>query len=224
MKYILQVNDVSFAYKDKVILDKCTINLKQGVFYSIVGESGSGKTTFLSLIGGLEMPKSGKIIYNGKEVNRKNLLNYRKKAISFVFQEYNLIPYMTPYENVLLAMQVHDNHVDGLKAHKALEEVGLTKDKIYRKVTSLSGGERQRVAIARAIFTAAPIILADEPTGNLDDETSFKIIDLFKKLAHEYNKCVVVVTHDKALADDADVVVRLNINTKHFELVKYERS
>ena len=223
--YILQAQGVSFTYQSKyekkLILDNCSLNLQAGHFYALVGESGSGKTTFLSLLGGLERPTKGKILFKGRSIAKMKMTDYLKKEVSFVFQEYNLIMYMTALENVLLAMSVHEGRarVDKAKAIDSLKAVGLSEDKIKRKVNTLSGGERQRVAIARAIACDTPIILADEPTGNLDEVTTKGIIALFKELAHCYQKCVVVVTHSKEVASNADEAVILDPAIKRFKIL-----
>lgn len=219
--YILSAQDVSFSYRDgdreREILRHCSLNLKEGYFYALVGESGSGKTTFLSLLGGLEIAKKGRVLFKGQSIKDMKLSDYLKKHISFIFQEYNLIPYLSALDNVLLAMGIKNDKVLRNEAIQSLYDVGFDDEKIKRRVNRLSGGERQRVAIARAIACDSEIILADEPTGNLDAQSTQNIIELFKGLAHKYHKCVVVVTHSGDVAKSADFAVRLNMEKKHFE-------
>ncbi len=169
--------------------------------YAILGPSGCGKTTLLSLLGGLDSPTSGNILFEGKDVAQAGLAAHRKKNVSFIFQNYNLIDYMTPQENVRL--------ISKKQALPFLERLGLTKEEIKRNVLKLSGGQQQRVAIARALASEAPVILADEPTGNLDEDTAGDITEILKESAHQMKKCVVVVTHSNELAKQADVVFRL---------------
>ena len=169
--------------------------------YAILGPSGCGKTTLLSLLGGLDSPTSGSILFEGKDIAQSGLARHRKKNVSFIFQSYNLIDYMTPQENVRL--------ISPKPAFPFLERLGLTKEEARRNVLKLSGGQQQRVAIARALASEAPVILADEPTGNLDEETAQDITEILKESAHQMNKCVVVVTHSNELAKQADMVFRL---------------
>ena len=172
-----------------------------GKIYAILGPSGCGKTTLLSLLGGLDSPTSGQILFDGQDIAKKGLSYHRKNNISFIFQAYNLIDYLSPAENVALT--------SNLPPLPLLERLGLTKEEAKRSVLKLSGGQQQRVAIARALASEAPVILADEPTGNLDEDTAQDIIDILKESAHQMNKCVVVVTHSNELAKQADEVFRL---------------
>lgn len=201
---MLELKDVSYFYKsqkDKLILDAINYRFEKGRMYAILGASGSGKTTLLSLLAGLDCPVGGSVSVNGEEITIKGLCHHRKYNISLVFQNYNLIDYLTPVENVLLA-----GKVDALAL---LAQVGIEYKAGMRNVMQLSGGQQQRVAIARALASKAPILLADEPTGNLDEATAAGITDLFQSLAHEQEKCVIVVTHSKELATEADVVLHL---------------
>ncbi len=201
---MLELKDVSYFYKsqkDKLVLDTINYRFEKGRMYAILGASGSGKTTLLSLLAGLDCPVGGSVSVNGKEIEKRNLNYHRKNNISLVFQNYNLIDYLTPVENVLLA-----GKVDALAL---LAQVGIEYKAGMRNVMQLSGGQQQRVAIARALASKAPILLADEPTGNLDEATAAGITDLFQSLAHEQEKCVIVVTHSKELATEADVVLHL---------------
>ena len=186
---ILEIKDVTYGYtKLEHILFEVNQNFECGKFYAIIGKSGAGKSTLLSLLAGLDEPDSGEILFEGEDISKTGYTNHRKNHICLVFQNYNLIDYLTPLENVRLVNS------------KASPSILLMK---------LSGGQQQRVAIARALTSSAPIILADEPTGNLDSDTASEIIDILKARAKERNKCVIVVTHSKEVADAADVVYEL---------------
>jgi putative ABC transport system ATP-binding protein len=188
------------------------VSFEKGTFYAILGQSGSGKTTFLSLISALDSPKSGEILLNGKDIKALGYDKYRRDEISIIFQSYNLIPYLTAVENVLVPMSITDNKLpDNHRevAYNLLDYIGITRDKADRLVNQLSGGEQQRVAIARALATNVDIILADEPTGNLDEEMEQEIVDIFKELAHAHNKCVIMVTHSNEIAQQADEMLYL---------------
>ena len=199
---VLEVKNVEYAYeKGKNVLDDINVEFEAGKVYAIVGASGGGKTTLLSLIGGLDVPMGGNISLEGKDINAIGLENYRRHHVSFIFQSYNLIDYMTPIENVNLTSKV--------PAIPLLESVGLDKEHAKRNVLQLSGGQQQRVAIARALASDAKVLLADEPTGNLDGETAETIVDLLKKSAYEHKKCVIIVTHSLDVANQADVIYSL---------------
>ena len=186
------------------------VQMETGKMYAILGPSGCGKTTLLSLLGGLDSPTNGKILFNGTDIEQTGLGRHRKKHVSFIFQSYNLIDYMTPQENVRLTAKK--------PALPFLERLGLTKEESKRNVLKLSGGQQQRVAIARALASEAPVILADEPTGNLDEDTAQEITEILKESAHEQDKCVIVVTHSGELAKQADVVFRLKKGTLTIEV------
>lgn len=216
MENILSVSNLSYYYQDgdtiRHILKDINLNFDKGKFYTILGESGSGKTTFLSLISALEEQKQGKIKYDGTDIRQIGLDNFRRNKIGIIFQSYNLIPYMTALENVLTAMYITDNKIPGnykTVALNLLKYVGIDNDKATRVVNKLSGGEQQRVAIARSLSTDVNIILADEPTGNLDEQMSDEIVKLFSSLAHDHNKCIIMVTHSKEIAEKSDMVLRL---------------
>ena len=219
---ILETKEISFAYKDgdgkRVILNKVSTIFETGKFYTILGVSGSGKTTFLSLLGALDMPQSGTIEYQNEDIRKIGLDKYRRKNVSLIFQNYNLINYMNSIENVMLVMGISNetSRIDKEKAYSYLEQVGINQSKAKRIVTRLSGGEQQRVAIARALSSGAEIILADEPTGNLDNENSKQIVNIFKDLAHKKNKCVIVVTHSKEVAKESDVIMKLDTSIQNF--------
>lgn len=201
---ILDVKNIDYAYKsqkEKQILRNVSVGFEEGRFYTIVGPSGSGKTTFLSLLAGLDAPTSGKIFYNGADIKAKGLNYHRKHHVSLVFQNYNLIDYLTTVENVRLG---------GRKNPEALlEQVNISREDWKRNVLQLSGGQQQRVAIARALASDAKVLLADEPTGNLDETTASEIIALLKMTAHELGKCVIAVTHSRRLAEEADEIIQI---------------
>ena len=200
---ILEIKNVTYNYsnsKEKV-LSSVNQKFEIGKFYAIIGKSGAGKSTLLSLLAGLDKPQKGQILFKGNDIEKDGYSNHRKNNISLVFQNYNLIDYLTPIENVRL--------VNKKASETILFELGLDKSQINRNVMKLSGGQQQRVAIARALVSEAPIILADEPTGNLDVDTASEIIEILKKLAKERNKCVIVVTHSKEVANSADIVLEL---------------
>ena len=212
---MLRIQKIEKEYMDgdkkRKVLKGIDYEFFKGKLYTIAGPTGAGKTTFLSIIAGLDIPSEGDILYNEKNINNIGLNNYRREIVSIVFQSYNLINYMTALENVVTAMEISGDIKDKEKiAREKLLNVGLDEDKINRTVNKLSGGEQQRVAIARSIATNPEIILADEPTGNLDSKIQREIIEIFQKLAHKENKCVIVVTHSEEFASKADV----NINLK----------
>lgn len=216
MKNILEINNLEYYYQDgdskRYIFKDLSYIFEKGMFYAILGESGSGKTTLLSILSGMDKQTNGIVKYLGKDIQQIGLNNYRRDKVGMVFQSYNLIPHMTAHQNLLTAMNITDNKIDEQSnvAYNLLDYLGLTKIKADRLVTKLSGGEQQRVAIARALATDVDIILADEPTGNLDTETEKSINEIFKQLAKEHEKCVIVVTHSKAVAKYADVVINLS--------------
>jgi putative ABC transport system ATP-binding protein len=198
---VTAVEDVSFKVDD-------------GQFASIIGKSGSGKSTMLSLLGALDRPTSGSIEVAGKDVTKMGdhaLITYRCKQIGFVFQSYNLIPNLSALENVMLPMEfAHESHAARIERAKALlNQVGITDDKQKRRPGKLSGGEQQRVAIARALANKPSVILADEPTGNLDSQTGKMIFDLLHQLTRSENTTIIAVTHDLSIAGKTDVTFRL---------------
>lgn len=200
---ILKIDTVSYQYNtlQENVLQQITTSFEKGKFYAIIGKSGAGKSTLLSLLAGLDTPTKGKILFENQDIAEKGYNHHRSKQISLVFQNYNLIDYLTPLENVRLVNPHADKEI--------LLRLGLSEKEIHRNVMRLSGGQQQRVAIARALASEAPIILADEPTGNLDAATAMDIIDILITSAKEKNKCVIVVTHSKELADQADAVLEL---------------
>lgn len=206
----LKVENVSYSYKnaagEQVILKNVNAEFEAGKMYAIVGESGSGKTTLLSLLSALDKLQEGDIKYNNKSLRKIGGSEFRLKYVNIVFQSYNLIKYMTAKENVEVAIDFDGRKVD---ANKYLKQVGLSVEEGGRLIGKLSGGQQQRVAIARAIASNSPIIVADEPTGNLDEDTEEKIIGLFKDLAHDDKKIVIIVTHSRQVAEHADETLRL---------------
>ena len=212
---ILELKDVCYKYddapKDEYVLKNINYDFELGKVYAIKGKSGSGKTTLLSLISGLEKCKEGKIIYDGKDLSKLDLDNYRSKSIGIVFQSYNLLPHLTALENIILSMDISKLKIKDKKkaAIKLLERVGLTEKEGKRRVLKLSGGEQQRVAIARSLSYNPDIILADEPTGNLDEQTENDIMKILVDLAKNENKCIIIVTHSANIAKKVDVVYEL---------------
>ncbi len=208
---ILRLENINYSYIDggyeRQILKDLSYSFEEGTFYTILGPSGSGKTTLLSLIAGLDEAKSGNIYFKEDDIKKIGLGKYRRNAISIVFQQYNLISYLTAVENVLLAMAETDNKLPKDQknvAYNLLERFGIVKTKADRRVNQLSGGEQQRVAIARSLASNVNLIFADEPTGNLDTATEQEIIGIFKELAHEFGKTIIVVTHSDAVSAMSD--------------------
>ena len=215
MNKILQINNLDYYYQDgqntRTIFNNLNYGFEKGKFYSIVGESGSGKTTLLILLAGLDEPKKGQILFNGENIKEIGYDNYHRRNVQIIFQNYNLLNYLNAYDNVLTTISISDpkRKISKEMLDEYLNTFGIDKTKANRKVNKLSGGEQQRVAIARAIACNGEIILADEPTGNLDKETEKEILDIFKKLAHEENKCIIIVTHSKEVCEMVDEVYEL---------------
>jgi putative ABC transport system ATP-binding protein len=215
---MLKVKDLKKLFKagDHVVpaVDGVNLEIPTGTFASVVGKSGSGKTTLLCLLGALDMPSAGTIEVDGDDISKmpdSKLIKYRREKIGFVFQHYNLVPNLSALENVMLPMEFAGVSSDKRKnrAKELLREVGLDEAKQLRKPTRLSGGEQQRVSIARALANRPKLILADEPTGNLDSSTGKLIVKLLHDLAKSKNTTIVVVTHDLALAEEADMTFKL---------------
>lgn len=200
---VLKLENVGYHYSDskEKVFTELNAEFSTGKFYAIIGRSGAGKSTLLSLLAGLDAPTAGKIKFEDEDIRTKGYNYHRKKHITLVFQNYNLIDYLSPLENVRL--------VNSGAKKEILTELGLDEEQIRRNVMRLSGGQQQRVAIARALASEAPIILADEPTGNLDEQTTTEIIEILKRSAHKNKKCVIVVTHSKEVATAADQVLEL---------------
>ena len=213
---ILKLENINYSYVDggmkRQILNNCSFEFEKGKFYTILGPSGSGKTTLLSIIAGLDNCESGTFYFDGEDVKKIGLNQYRRNKIAIVFQQFNLISYLTAGENVELAMTETDNSVPKNQkevAYALLDKFGIVKSKADRLVSRLSGGEQQRVAIARAIASNVDLIFADEPTGNLDTATEQEIVKIFKMLTEEYGKTVIVVTHSNAVSEFSDLRVKL---------------
>ncbi|WP_429974999.1 ABC transporter ATP-binding protein [Enterococcus sp. DIV0840c] len=222
---ILKTQDMTYYYQDgenrRKILNKTNVAFDKGKFYTILGKSGSGKTTFLSLISALDQATDGEVLFENKSIKAIGYEEYRRNKISLIFQSYNLIPYLTALENVQVSMAISDNDLPDQHdqiAYRLLDYIGINSTKADRFVNRLSGGEQQRVAIARALATNVDIILADEPTGNLDEGMEQEIVDIFKELASIHNKCIIVVTHSKEIAKQSDQTFYL----KEGELTTYE--
>lgn len=219
---ILEIKNLSFAYKDgekiKQLFDDVSLSFENGRFYCITGPSGSGKTTLLSLIGTIENIQNGQILLDGKNIF-DDPASYRKDKVGFVFQNYNLINYMSAVENVALAMEIAGRKADMHQIIGTLDLLGIDKETAQKKVTKLSGGEQQRVSIARAFINNPNLILADEATGNLDGETSDVIVNILILLAHKFNKCIIMVTHNQEIALQADIEYR--IENKKISMIKH---
>ena len=209
----LTINNVSYRYgkTSKPVLNSVSVEFKQGVLYCIVGKSGAGKSTLLSLISGLDLCTDGTILFENKDISTMNRDDYRAKNIGVIFQGYNLLINCSAIENIVFSMNISGNRDKSKKenAYKLLSELGIDRETADRKILQLSGGEQQRVGIARALSHSPDIIIADEPTGNLDGETSKGIMDIFVRLAHEEKKCVIIVTHSKDVAAYADKIMRI---------------
>lgn len=213
MMNILTLENVSYCYaeaKSPVLTDlSCTF--ERGKLYCITGVSGAGKSTLLSLIAGLDIPSCGRILYEGQDMKNINRDEYRSQKIGVIFQSYNLLQNATAAENVMLSINISGKQGKQVRkdADTILEKVGIDQEKANRKILKLSGGEQQRIAIARAIANGSSILIADEPTGNLDAGHELTIMNIFRQLAHTDGKCVIVVTHSEKAASEADVVLKL---------------
>lgn len=214
-KEILKISKLSYRYSDakdnEFVLKDINYSFEAGKVYAIKGKSGSGKTTLLSLISGLESNYQGSIKFLNKELKDIDLDYYRSKDIGIVFQSYNLLPHLTASENIILSMNISNLKIENKeeKAISLMEQVGLTKEQKDRRVLKLSGGEQQRVAIARSLYYNPLMILADEPTGNLDKDTENEILKIFKDLAYKDNKCIIIVTHSENVCNQVDIVYEL---------------
>lgn len=194
-----------------IALNNANISVEQGQFVSVIGTSGSGKSTLLNMLGGLDNPTSGKVFVDGKEIfSLKNdfLTIFRRRKIGFVFQSFNLVPVLNVYENIIFPIQLDGGNIDKKYINNIIENLGLDK-KVNAMPNQLSGGQQQRVAIARALATKPAIILADEPTGNLDTKTSQDVINLLKVTGQKYNQTIVMITHNEAIAQMADRIIRI---------------
>lgn len=204
---ILELKNVIYSYDGyKLVLKDINLSFEKGKVYGIFGKSGAGKTTLLSLMAGLDIPTNSTIYYKDQNLNEINKDKYRANEIGVIFQNYNLLSHLTALENVILSIDISelkdDNKIE--KAHKLLEKVGIDEKKSNRKVLKLSGGEQQRVSIARALASDPEIILADEPSGNLDKDTELDIINLLKDLAKKEKKCVIIISHSQKVHSNVD--------------------
>lgn len=202
---ILSLQNICFSYDKTPVLKDVSYDFEKGKMYCIVGKSGAGKTTLLSLLSGLATPTSGKILYDGNDISKTDKYEFRSKYIGVIFQSFNLITKFTAAENVILSMDISGVKIKDKKqkAMELLSNVGLDEDEANRRILKLSGGQQQRVAIARALSYDPDIILADEPTGNLDGETQNEIMDIFKELTAK-GKCVILVSHSPEVAAMCD--------------------
>lgn len=212
---ILQTTDLKKYYGTEPnitkALDGVTLSIEQGEFVAIVGTSGSGKSTLLNMIGGLDVPTSGKVIVDGKELsalNDEQLTIFRRRKIGFIFQNYNLVPMLNVYENIVLPVELDGDKADKKFMDEVVRMLAL-EDKLNNLPNNLSGGQQQRVAIARALISKPAIVLADEPTGNLDSRTSADVLGLLQRTSREFNQTLVMITHNDAIAQLADRIVRI---------------
>ena len=209
----LVIENVSYRYKnaDRLALNGVSCAFKPGQVTAVVGPSGSGKTTLLSIMAGLDRPEEGQVLLNGAGLSGMDLDAYRRQDVSVIFQAFQLFPLLTVMENVCYPMELNEVALKDAKerARTLLSSVGIQEEKLRRFPANLSGGEQQRVAIARSLATGAGILLADEPTGNLDGENSRNVVEILTRLAHEEGYCVIIVTHDPAIAEASDVVYHM---------------
>ncbi|SHJ71045.1 ABC transporter ATP-binding protein [Parasporobacterium paucivorans] len=214
---LLKLENLSYSYnaQGNKVLDQMSYEFEAGKMYAIVGKSGAGKTTLLSLISGLASPTSGKILFNDEDISKMDKYKYRSQHVGVIFQSFNLLQNLTAAENVVLSMDIAEMKQSNKNeyAMALLDKVGLSTDESKRRVLKLSGGQQQRVAIARALSYNPSIILADEPTGNLDGETQEEIMSIFRDLAKE-GKCIIIVTHSPAVADVVDEIWELQSISK----------
>ena len=209
----LALKNVTYTYKNapRPAVSDVSYEFEEGTVYAIVGPSGSGKSTMLSLLAGLDLPTEGEVSFEGESLAGLDLDRYRRESVSMIFQAFHLFPLLTVEENVCFPMELRGVHPKDAKprAEALLEGVGIAKEQMGRFPSKLSGGERQRVAIARSLASNARVILADEPTGNLDSANTQNIVDILAGLAHERGYCVIIVTHDMEIAEAADVALRM---------------
>ena len=212
---ILHLKHLAYDYTTKAgkvhALKEASADFEEGKIYAIVGRSGSGKSTLISLIAGLDVPKNGDVFYHGESLRNLDRDKFRREHIGMIFQSYYLLPQLTALENVELSLELAKYKGDKRKrAEEMLLLVGIRKEQFKKRSTQFSGGEQQRIAVARAIATDPEIILADEPTGNLDNENSMNIVGILVDLAHKYGKCVIIITHADEVAQRADVVLKMD--------------
>lgn len=222
---ILKMEKVTYYYTSRTeqieILEDASFAFETGKLYAVMGPSGSGKTTTLMLLGGLDTPKEGEILFQNRPIREIGLQKFRALHSGIVFQSYNLFPYLSACENVEIPMEISGKTANKKeRAKELLEKVGLGSDKYGKLIQKLSGGEQQRVAIARALAADTDILLADEPTGNLDEKNAALVQEIFSQIAREMGKCVIVVTHSEEFAKKADVM--LHLKDRRLEVVQGE--
>lgn len=207
---VLQLENVCFSYEKTPVLKDVNYEFESGNIYSIIGKSGAGKTTLLSVLSGLASPDSGEILFKGNDIKDMNKYDFRRKYVGVIFQSFNLLTNLSAVENVVLSMDISGIKIKNKKeyAYELLEKVGLNKEESDRRILKLSGGQQQRVAIARTLSYNPDVILADEPTGNLDGETQNAIMDILHELSEE-GKCVIIVTHSPEVANRSDYIYEL---------------
>lgn len=204
---ILEVKDLNYEYEAGTpVLRNVNLEFEKGKIYAIIGKSGSGKTTLISLLSGLDKVKDGEILFDGKSVKDLDLDEYRATKIGIIFQQYNLLNNYTVLDNILIAMKIAGKEPSEARAIELIEMVGLTKDMLEKLPLELSGGQQQRVAIARTLAKDTDVIIGDEPTGNLDEDTEIEILNLLKKIIEEQNKTLIMVTHSNYISQNAEVV------------------
>ena len=210
---VLSLQDVEYHYanSEKIVLKKVNVDFEKSKLYAIMGRSGAGKSTMLSVLAGLDVTSSGKVLYKDTDIRNIDRDKYRAKDIGVIFQAYNLLQNASAAQNITLSMSISDMKIKNKKekAYEILKQVGIDKESANRKILKLSGGEQQRVGIARAISHNPDIVIADEPTGNLDYETEQKVMQILIDLAHNAKKCVIIVTHSKEVSNYADIVYNL---------------
>lgn len=211
---VLTLKNVTYTYEGakKTVLKGIDAEFKAGKVYTIVGKSGAGKSTLLSLISGLDVSNGGEILYSGADLKTMDRDDYRAKSIGVIFQSFNLLLNATAIENIILSMNISGSREKDKKtyAYALLEKVGIDKVTADRKVLKLSGGEQQRVGIARALAHNPNVVIADEPTGNLDKETAAQVLKILTSLAHDEGKCVIIVTHSRNVTQCADEIWGIN--------------
>ena len=209
----LTLENISYTYPGGTspVVKNATYEFEAGKFYAVVGPSGSGKSTLLSMLAGLDMPGEGDVVLGEDNLKNLDLDKYRREGVSIIFQAFCLLPLLTVRENVCLPLEMQGvpENVARQRAAEALVKVGIEESKHKRFPSALSGGEQQRVAIARSLCSGAPVLLADEPTGNLDGENTRIVMEILRRMAHEEGRCVIVVTHDPEVAEAADLVLRM---------------
>lgn len=212
---ILELRNIFYSYskenKEKSVLDGASCSFESGKLYALIGRSGSGKSTIMSLMAGLDLPDRGEVIFDGKPTSEMDLTTYRRSKVSVIYQDFELFPLLTVLENIMYPMQLNgiDEKTSFEEAKKLAAKVSLPEELFDRYPGEISGGEAQRTAIARGLTMNRKLMLADEPTGNLDPENSDNIIELMLDLAHNEGRCIIIVTHDLSVMNSADIVYRL---------------